>query len=111
MLRLLRQDKQQQMSQQRDAARIAIIGKLTDVRNVRLKGKAGPEEHRLLKLTTNDGDTYVVDIGVGIKGLMGFSKGDRIIAVGNSARINGKPVVFAKYIGPAHEVGRAGSAS
>jgi hypothetical protein len=48
------------MSQQHDAARIAIIGKLTDVRNVTFRGKQA-RRSRLLKVTTKDGDTYVVD--------------------------------------------------
>lgn len=77
---------------------VLVVGNVTDARNVTLAGTAG-DKHRLLKVQPKGGKEVVVDIGVpqSTSG-MNFSKGDRIIAMGKPARINGRPVLFAANV-------------
>lgn len=77
---------------------VLVVGKVTDARNVTLAGTAG-DKHRLLKVQPKGGKEVIVDVGVpqSTSG-MSFSKGDRIIAMGKPARINGRPVLFAANV-------------
>ncbi|MDN5870255.1 MAG: hypothetical protein L0H73_05985 [Nitrococcus sp.] len=106
------QSKQQmQQHQAYHQAHRMVIGKVTDTRDVTIKGPAG-DKHRLLKLNAND-NTVIVDLGAmtqeTFKGL-DISQGTRIWVLGSSARINGKPVLFARYVGELYDV-QAGQGS
>ena len=112
-----KQQKQQKQSNQQQASRsqqahgsqaviesagqptnVLVVGKVTDARNVTLAGTAG-DKHRLIKVQPKGGQEVVVDIGVPQSGSeLNFSKGDRIIAMGKPARINGRPVLFAANV-------------
>lgn len=88
-----------------------VIGKVTDTYDVELKGVAG-NMHRLVKLENAKGDAMVVDLGIiGNLSELELSRGDHIIATGKSARINDRPVLFAKYVGKLHAAGRTGDMS
>lgn len=94
-----------------DAAREGrgiVIGELIDVRDVSVRGAEG--RHRLLKIRAPGGRVVVVDIGVhpGSAADGAFGKGDRIVAVGSMARLNGQPLLYARYVGRLREVGRTG---
>jgi hypothetical protein len=89
---------------------MVLVGELVDARDVTLKG-VNEEKHRLLKVRPGSGSqTVIVDIGrQDSAASFGLVKGDRVIAVGKSARINDRPVLFAKSIGELYPVGRVGS--
>lgn len=81
-----------------------VIGKVTDTRGVQIKGPAG-DKHRLLKLNAND-NTVIVDLGAMNEQTfkdLGINKGNRIWVLGSSARIDGKPVIFARYVGEVYD--------
>lgn len=85
-----------------------LVGQIIDARDVTLAASAG-DRHRLLKVRPADTNReVVVDIGVprGEIAQADFSKGDRIIAMGKPARINGRPVLFAANVAELHSVGR-----
>jgi len=86
---------------------MVLVGELVDTRDVTLKG-VNEEKHRLLKVKPGNGpQAVIVDIGTQHPAAsFGLMKGDRIIAVGKSARINDRPVLFAKSIGELYPVGR-----
>jgi hypothetical protein len=92
------------------SANMMLVGQLIDTRDVTLKG-VDEEKHRLLKVKPGGGaQTVIVDIGrQDAAASFGLVKGDRVIAVGKSARINDRPVLFAKSIGELYPVGRIGS--
>jgi hypothetical protein len=91
-------------------ANMILVGELIDSRDVTLKG-VNEDKHRLLKVKPGNGtQTVIVDIGrQDSVASFGLVKGDRVIAVGKSARINDRPVLFAKSIGEIYPVGRLGS--
>lgn len=85
----------------------SVIGQVVDSRDLTIKGSQN--KHRLLKLETPQGKRVVVNLGDATKlGQMQIAKGDRIYAVGKSARIGGKPVIFARYAGELNPVGATG---
>ncbi|MDN5870254.1 MAG: hypothetical protein L0H73_05980 [Nitrococcus sp.] len=98
------QSKMQQQQAMHQAHRM-VIGEVTDVRGVQIKGAAG-DKHRLLKLSANEDTVVIVDLGAmpeqAFKDL-GINKGTRIWALGSSARINGKPVLYARYVGEVYD--------
>ena len=74
-----------------------IVGKITDMRDVQLKGI--PDKHRLVKLQARQGQTVVVDLGS--KGKLKdvkLEKGEAIAAMGAFGRVNGKPVLIATSV-------------
>jgi len=92
------------------SANMVLVGELVDARDVTLKG-VNEDRHRLLKVKPgNESQTVIVDIGrQDSAASFGLVKGDRVIAVGKAARINNRPVLFAKSIGELYPVGRVGS--
>lgn len=97
---------------EKQTSNMVLVGELVDTRDVTLKG-VDEEKHRLLKIKpTNASQAVIVDIGRQDPATsFGLMKGDRVIAVGKSARINDRPVLFAKSIGELYPVGRIGSAA
>jgi hypothetical protein len=89
---------------------MVLVGELVDTRDVMLKGLK-EEKHRLLKVKPgNDSQAVIVDIGVQDPAAsFGLMKGDRVIAIGKSARINDRPVLFARSIGELYPIGAVGS--
>lgn len=84
-----------------------VVGRVVDTRGVSLNGVRG--KHRLLKVETPQGRRVVVDMGETSKlGNSNIAKGDRIFASGKAARIGGKPVVYARYVGELQPVGASG---
>jgi len=84
-----------------------VIGEVSDTTDVSLKGAR--DYHRLVKIRNMEGTEMVVDLGlIGNLDDLELAKGDRLIAVGRNARINEKPVLFAKYAGKLHATGRTG---
>lgn len=85
-----------------------VMGQVVDTINVNLAGVAG-NGHRLVKIQNRDGKRMVVDLGVegGLEGLE-LSPGDRIVATGKSARIDGQPVLYAKVVGKLYATGQSG---
>lgn len=92
---------QTQQNQLKHPQRI-VIGKVVDVRGVQIKGPAG-DKHRLIKLNAaGDTGNVVVDLGAMSKEAfqdLGINQGNRIWVLGSGARINGKPVIYARYVG------------
>ena len=77
-----------------------VIGTLVDARSINVEGDQGPSRHRLLKLESRSGEQIIVDMGPSRSpSAMGFKQGDLIVAMGKSARINGRPVLYAHYVG------------
>lgn len=93
----------QQLSQGEQGER-AVLGKVVDQRQIQLK--EGEAKHHLVKLENPQGKTIVVDLGAATEE-MDLKKGDRLFAVGKSARINERPVIYAKYAGEINSVGSA----
>lgn len=59
----------------------------------------------LVKLQRTDGGTVVVDLG---EAAAQVHPGQRLAVQGHSARISGKPLIFARYVGELREVERTG---
>lgn len=59
----------------------------------------------LVKLQRPDGGTVVVDLG---RRAREVREGEHLFVQGRSARISGKPVIFARYVGELREVDRTG---
>jgi hypothetical protein len=77
-----------------------VVGRLVDARSISVDGDQGPSRHRLLKLESRSGEQIIVDMGPSRSpSAMGFKQGDLIVAMGKSARINGRPVLYAHYVG------------
>jgi hypothetical protein len=90
--------------------RRAVIGTVTETREIQLKGINA--KHRLVKIRNKEGQNLVINVGDATRTPAGqFKKGSRIVAIGKEARINGKPVLYAKYIGDLREVGSMGKRS
>lgn len=62
----------------------------------------------LVKLQRTDGGTVVVDLGAAAAQV---HPGERLSVQGHAARISGKPVIFARYVGELREIERTGEAS
>jgi Cu/Ag efflux protein CusF len=88
--------------------RRAVIGQVVGTRDIQLKGVN--TKHRLVKIRNAEGQTMVVNVGdaTRVKGAQ-FKQGSKIIAIGKEARINGDPVLFAKYVGDLRETGVTGT--
>lgn len=99
----------QNAGQSRD---VVVAGRITDARDVKLAETAG-DEHRLFKVKPERGQEIIVDIGVprGELSQASFTTGDRIVAIGKPARINGKPVLFAAHVAEMQRVGRVQASS
>lgn len=76
------------------------------VGDAEIKTTAG-DLHDLVKLQRTNGDTVVVDLGVGGPQV---EKGDQLFVHGTAARISGKPVIFARYVAELQPAGMAGAA-
>ncbi len=95
----MQRDSMQSQSARGTANRF-VIGKLVDAKTIRVTGAQGAGKHRLLKLESRSGEQIVVNMGPSRSpSAMGFRKGDLIVAMGKSARINGSPVLYAHYVG------------
>jgi hypothetical protein len=84
-----------------------VVGKVIETRDIELAdADAIRANHRLIKIESDKGRTAIVDIGVAnLYPQVNFDRGDRIIAVGKQARINDRPVIFAKSVGELYSVG------
>jgi len=83
-----------------------VVGEVLDMRDVRIRGPV-EDAHRVIKVETRNGTTMLVDIGnARSHSDVNFRKGDRIVAVGKKARLDDRPVLFAKTVGELHSVGR-----
>jgi hypothetical protein len=82
--------------QQTMAGRVLVRGTVQDVRDVTLKGV--PDKHRLIKIATPEGRHVIADLGTG-KGFqdLNLQQGDRVVLLGEAARINDRPVVKARF--------------
>jgi hypothetical protein len=90
----------QQMQGMGSNANRFVVGKLVDARTINVSGPQGKDRHRLLKLESRAGEQIIVDMGPSRSpSALGFKQGDLIVAMGKSARINGRPVLFAHYVG------------
>jgi hypothetical protein len=101
------QSKGQQNMNEAMKGRRAVIGEVVDTREVQLKGVGA--KHRLVKIKNKEGKNLIVDVGDATRTPAGrFKKGSKIVAVGKEARINDKPVLYAKYVGDLREAGSLG---
>jgi Cu/Ag efflux protein CusF len=82
-----------------------FVGTVVDVKDINLKGMS--VKHTLFKVENKTGKTMVVNVGAGAE-VGDIKKGDKVAFVGKTARINGKPVLFAKAFGEMANVGRTG---
>lgn len=90
--------------------RRAVIGTVTETREIQLKGVNA--KHRLVKIKNKEGQNLVINLGDATRVPADqLTKGNRIVAVGKEARINGKPVLYAKYVGNLREAGSMGKRS
>lgn len=90
------QGQQGQQGEQMAQGRRVIVGQVEDVRDIPIAEGGG--EHKLVKVMANE-KTVVVDLGPTQEAQLDVQPGDRILAIGNSARIGGRPVIYARYIG------------
>lgn len=100
------QPRQEQNQQQGELARKGervVIGEIVDQRNVNLSEPAGAS-HRMVKLRNRQGETIIVDLGSDVQGV-NLETGDRIVAAGKAARINGRPVLYARFAGQLNQMG------
>jgi hypothetical protein len=93
---------------QQQAAERIVFGRVTDTMQVQLEGVAG-NGHRLVKIENEKGKSMVIDLGREdtLPGLE-LAPGDRIIAAGKPARIDDRPVLYAKYVGKLYATGQSG---
>lgn len=90
--------------------RRAVIGTVTDTTKIQLKEINA--KHRLVKIRNKEGQNLVVNFGASTRVPADqLKKGSRIVAVRKEARINGKPVLYAKYVGNLREAGSMGKRS
>jgi molybdopterin-binding protein len=83
-----------------------VVGKVVDMRDINMKG-GDSSKHHIVILESTKGKRVMVDTGLADKPVkdLKLSKGDRVVAIGKSARINGKPVLFAQSIGELQPAG------
>lgn len=73
---------------------VVLTGDVVSLRDVTIKGH--DRDHRLIKVKTEAGRIYVVDLGnADVRSKLDLSKGDRVIVAGRAARVGGRPVVLA----------------
>jgi hypothetical protein len=83
---------------------VTAFGEVTGTTQIRTR----EGDHRdLVKLQRSDGGVVVVDLGPAAARVQ---RGERLFVQGHSARISGKPVIFARYLGQAREIQRNGTA-
>lgn len=92
---------QQQAQAQQKRGERTVVGKVVDQQEIAIQGT----QHQLVKLENQQGETIVVDLGAATEEMQ-LEQGDRLMAVGKSARINDRPVLYAKYAGELNAVGR-----
>lgn len=97
------QQQPQQRQQAQQQAERTVVGEVIDQREVTIADTGAT--HNLVKLQNQQGQTIVVDLGAATQA-MDLQQGDRIIAVGKSARLNNRPVLYAQYAGELQSVGR-----
>lgn len=95
----------QAQQQQPEQAERTVVGQVIDQREVAIAGAEA--KHTFVKLRNDQGQTIVVDLGAATQA-MDLQQGDRVIAVGKSARVNDLPVLYAQYAGQLETVGRTG---
>lgn len=85
----------------------AVMGQVVDMREVQLQGTN--TKHRLVKIRNPQGQNMVVDLGDASRAPGNdFRKGTNIVAIGKESRINGEPVLFARYVGDLQQAGGIG---
>jgi len=87
----------QNMQTSMNQGRRVVVGIVEDMRDVTIRGI--DDSQRLLKINANDNMVFVNLGGVSSDALPTIEKGDEIVVVGNSSRINGKPVIQARFLG------------
>ena len=93
---------QQQRKAQRAAkqippgARAVIQGQVVSAKQVQLQGVNRP--HTFLKVRGTQGQMAVVDIGPHMPKTLGLTRGERVIVIGDPARVSGQPVVLGSNI-------------
>jgi molybdopterin-binding protein len=97
-----RQQQQAGQQQQPEQAERTVVGEVVDQRDITLADGA---THRLVRLENEQGQAIVVDLGAATRE-MDLEQGDRLMAVGKSARINDQPVLYAQFAGELQPVGR-----
>lgn len=94
----------QQSSNRAMKDRRAVIGEAVETREIQPKGVN--TKHRLVKMKNKEGPNLALNVGDATRMQAGqFKKGSRLIALGKETRINGKPVLYAKYLGDLREAG------
>lgn len=92
------------------AGKRIVVGKVIEMRDIALKSGSGSDfaKHHIVVLESTKGKRVMVNTGLTERPPkdLKLSKGDRVVAIGKSARINGKPVLVAQSIG---ELSPAGS--
>lgn len=85
-------------------------GKIVDMRDIDMKSSSGNAsgKFRMLEIESKSGKRMLVNTGLADQPVekLALKKGDHIVAIGKSARINGKPALFAQYVGELKPVGR-----
>lgn len=75
-----------------------------------MKSSSGKDsaKFRMIEIESKSGKRIIVNTGLADQPVekLGLKKGDHIVAFGKSARINGKPVLFAQYVGELQPVGK-----
>lgn len=81
-----------------------VFGRVVDVRPVQLEGV--PDRHQLVKIE-RDGKRIIVNLGTEEEQgwIADLEPGDLLFASGRSARINGRPVLMAKWAAEVKAVG------
>lgn len=81
-----------------------VAGEVIDTRNVKLQGAAG-DAHKLVQIENAQGQSIVVDLGLEADQI-DVQRGDRLVVIGKSARIDNRPVIFAQYAGELQQLQR-----
>lgn len=88
------QDRQRQM---RQAHRYIVLGRITDLRRVDVRGY--DRSHRVANVRTARGRNIVVDLGTGRELQdVNLTRNEWIQVIGPAGRINGKPAIFAEAL-------------
>jgi molybdopterin-binding protein len=86
-----------------------VVGKVVEMRDIALKSGSGSDstKHHIVVLESTKGKRVMVNTGLTERAPkdLKLSKGDRVVAIGKSARINGKPILVAQSIGELQPAG------
>lgn len=90
--------------QQAERGNRMVVGRVVEVRTVQVKGI--DEKHNLVKIERS-GKRIIVDLGTEDEQgwIADLEPGDLLFASGRSARINGRPVLMAKWAAEVKPVG------